>query len=184
MHGATEAMIGEAARSIIAQVEQPIQSELLVALGVFAEPLMAAERFVRLVTKERLMASDLISLLVEDVIEEKLAEKTAALEQQTAALEQQTAALKQQTAALKQQTAALVQENAALHQTLLGVVEETVLLRFPAVVPALLQQLRQVTDPAQLQRLHAAVLQASDQAAVEQLLAAFEDQNPSDLAAE
>jgi hypothetical protein len=73
MGGATEALVEQAARLLIEQVDPPIQSELLAALGIFAEPLIAIETFVRLVTKERLMTSDLITYLT--------TEKTAELEQ-------------------------------------------------------------------------------------------------------
>jgi hypothetical protein len=72
MGGATEALVEQAARLLIEHVDPPVQSELLAALGIFAEPLIAIEKFVRLVTKERLMTSDLITYLT--------MEKTAELE--------------------------------------------------------------------------------------------------------
>lgn len=53
------------------------QADLLSILSVFAEPLVAPEAFVAMVGKERLMASDLLSYLVE--------EKLAEIEQQHAA---------------------------------------------------------------------------------------------------
>lgn len=69
MHGATDAMITTAATSLIQQTQPPLQGELLTALGMFAEPLVSTDRFIRLVTKERLMSSDLLSVLMEDKVQ-------------------------------------------------------------------------------------------------------------------
>jgi hypothetical protein len=76
MHGATVELVEHAAQQIIAQVTSPMQGELLATLGIFAEPLMEPERFIRLVTRERLMSTDLIAYLTQ--------EKTAELEQKLA----------------------------------------------------------------------------------------------------
>lgn len=65
----------------------PTQGELLATLGIFAEPMMHIKRFIRLVTKERLMESELISYL--------LKEKTAELVEEKAVLEEKTAAWQQ-----------------------------------------------------------------------------------------
>ena len=70
MHGATEDLVEQAARSLIAEVAPPIQGELLAALGVFAEAVMPTEQFIQLITKERLMATDLISSLMQDKVAE------------------------------------------------------------------------------------------------------------------
>ncbi len=56
----------------------PQQADLLSILGVFAEPLINHERFVQIVGRERLMASDLLSYLMEEKLAEmqgKLADK-------------------------------------------------------------------------------------------------------------
>jgi hypothetical protein len=63
----------------------PQQADLLSILGVFAEPLIKHERFVRIVGREKLMASDLLSYLME----EKLAElKEGTLRQLQTTLEE------------------------------------------------------------------------------------------------
>lgn len=79
MHGATVALVEEAVRLITTHSLPPNQEELLAALGVFADPLIETDRFIRLVTKEKLMATDLISYLMQ--------EKTAEFEQERADLE-------------------------------------------------------------------------------------------------
>lgn len=89
MGGATSELVEHAAQTLIAEVAPPIQGELLAALGMLAEPLLDSRRFVQLVTKERLMATDLISYLVE--------EKTAELVQEKTALEEEFRHVLQQT---------------------------------------------------------------------------------------
>jgi hypothetical protein len=81
MQGASEALVEQAARTIIDAVAQPVQGELLAALGVFVEPLVATERFIRLVTRERLMSSSLISYLFKEELEEAREKKDAELRQ-------------------------------------------------------------------------------------------------------
>ncbi|NTV65155.1 MAG: hypothetical protein HGA65_16725 [Oscillochloris sp.] len=70
MHGATAALIEQAAQQLIARVAPPSQGELLAALGIFAEPILATERFIHLVSKERLMTTDLIAYLMQDKVAE------------------------------------------------------------------------------------------------------------------
>ena len=77
MRGATAELVEAAAQALIQATAQPVQGALLTTLGIFAEPLLSAERFIRLVTKERLMTSDLISYLLQDKVEEFAQEKTA-----------------------------------------------------------------------------------------------------------
>ncbi len=68
MAGATEALVEEAAQLLLHTTQPPIQADLLTALGVFAEPLFSAERFLHLITKERLMSSDLFQLVYQEQV--------------------------------------------------------------------------------------------------------------------
>jgi len=54
-------------------------------MGIFAEPLMETERFVRMVGRERLMTSDLITYLMEERFTEQERAHAAQLEQERAA---------------------------------------------------------------------------------------------------
>ncbi len=66
MRNANQQIVEEAAQAVLRQAPLPQQADLLVILGVFAEPFVAADRFVRLVGKELLMASDLVTYLMEE----------------------------------------------------------------------------------------------------------------------
>lgn len=71
MANANEALVEQAARVVAQQAPPEQQADLLVILGVFGEPFVSAERFVRLVGKEQLMASDLVSYLMEEQVAER-----------------------------------------------------------------------------------------------------------------
>jgi hypothetical protein len=71
MHNASEATVERAIEQVLQQAPPAQQSDLLVILGVFGEPFMATERFVRLVGKERLMTSDLVTYLMEEHVSER-----------------------------------------------------------------------------------------------------------------
>ncbi len=147
LKGATAEMIEQAAQQLLAGEPSPAQGDLLAALGIFAEPLFSTERFIRLVTKERLMSSDLISYLLEDKLAE-FAQREAALQ---TALEHQR-----------------------FIDTLQQMVEDAIIARFPAVTAITVRRLRTIREPQQLEQLHRDVLAAADLAAVEQLLTAAE----------
>jgi hypothetical protein len=147
LKGATAEMIEQAAQQLLASEPSPAQGDLLAALGIFAEPLFSTERFIRLVTKERLMSSDLISYLLEDKLAE-FAQREAALQ---TALEHQR-----------------------FIDTLQQMVEDAIIARFPAVTAITVRRLRTIREPQQLEQLHRDVLAAADLAAVEQLLTAAE----------
>lgn len=55
LKGATPELVQQAAQTLLADVPSPAQSDLLATLGIFAEPLFSTERFIRMVTKERLI---------------------------------------------------------------------------------------------------------------------------------
>jgi hypothetical protein len=71
MANATKGLVEQAVQLVLREAPPEQQADLLVILGVFGEPLIAAERFVRLVGKERLMASDLVSYLMEEQVTER-----------------------------------------------------------------------------------------------------------------
>jgi hypothetical protein len=143
MRNATESLVEQAITTVMNTAALPQQADLLSILGVFAEPLINHNRFVRIVGREKLMASDLLSYLME----EKLAELESA--QQTKIAELEATALRQL-------------------QTML---EEAVIARFPNAPIALVHDIRHVTDPQQLQQLNVAVIRADDLAAFERALA-------------
>jgi hypothetical protein len=58
-------------QAILHQAPPEQQADLLVILGVFGAPWIPAERFVRLVGKEQLMTSDLVSYLMEEQVAER-----------------------------------------------------------------------------------------------------------------
>jgi hypothetical protein len=148
MHGATAGLVEQVAQRLISEVAAPIQAELLAALGIFAEPLVDAERFIRLVTKERLMSSDLITVLTADLVEEK----DALLQEKDALAEQ------------------LRTRDIQHQQRLQQVIEDIIATRFPTAPIRITSQLRQIMNPDRLQSLiHVAAI-APDVATIEQAL--------------
>lgn len=80
MGGATPALVEEAGRAVLAQTEPSRQrADLLSILGVFAEPLLDANRFLQLMGREQLMASELMDLLMGYKIADMAAEREAEL---------------------------------------------------------------------------------------------------------
>jgi hypothetical protein len=197
MRGATSEMVETTAQSL-ARIQNPsTRGELLLALGTFAEPLFSKERFIRLVTKEQLMATDLISYLLEDKITEMRTELNAAYEdtlktlaRENAALQfaltEEKAALTEEKAALTEEKAALTEEKAALeakvHSLLQQVraqeqqaaikqmVADAIVVRFPYAPIVLSQKLQSITGVEALQQLHRAIIAAADVAEVERLI--------------
>ncbi|MCG8353677.1 MAG: hypothetical protein MI924_38425 [Chloroflexales bacterium] len=81
MRNADPDLVGQAITLLLQQAPAPQQADLLAILGVFAAPLINPARFIRMIGKEKLMSSDLLSTLVE----EKLAELRPQLEARLAA---------------------------------------------------------------------------------------------------
>jgi hypothetical protein len=71
MRNASSELVEQAVQVILQQAPLTQQADLLVILGVFGEPLIPGERFVRLVGKERLMTSDLVTYLMEEQVAER-----------------------------------------------------------------------------------------------------------------
>jgi predicted transposase YdaD len=82
MRGATAELVEQVVVQVLDQAPLTQQADLLSILGVFAEPLIALEAFVRLVGKEKLMASDLITYLVDEKVAEVVAEAVAEVERE------------------------------------------------------------------------------------------------------
>ncbi|NJO82165.1 MAG: hypothetical protein HC828_04730 [Blastochloris sp.] len=70
MRGATGDLVETAAQTLLRTTEPPLQGEVLAALGIFAEPIFPVDQCIRLVTKERLMSTDLITYLLQDTVTE------------------------------------------------------------------------------------------------------------------
>jgi len=81
MRNATAALVEQAVEQVLATAPAPQQADLLAILGVFAEPLVPVEQFVRRVGKERLMATDLIAYLVDEQVAEREARHVTELQQ-------------------------------------------------------------------------------------------------------
>jgi hypothetical protein len=171
MRGASAALVQRAVDTVLAQASLIQQADLLSILGVFAEPLLARETFVRMVGKEKLMASDLLSYLMEEKlaeIEQQRASERAEIEQQRAS---ERAEIEQQRAS---ERAEIEQQRIAeLAKALQEAAEDVIVVRFPNTPVGLVHNLQTITDPAQLKALRTAALTAPDQATVEQLLAAL-----------
>jgi hypothetical protein len=160
MPNATAEMVETAAQMVMQQAPREQQDNLLSILGVFSEPLVEVQRFVKLVGKERLMSSDLFDYLMKDREEELRGEYEAKLQQQETLLRQQ------------QETLLRQQQETLLRQELQQLLEDTLLVQFPDAPLALVRDIRQIQQPTELHRLIVAVQQAPDLAAVEQLLRA------------
>jgi hypothetical protein len=79
MRGATAALVEQVIVLLLDKAPLEQQADLLSILGVFAEPLIDSQAFVRLVGKEKLMASDLITYLVDEKVAELMEQKLAAV---------------------------------------------------------------------------------------------------------
>lgn len=141
MGGASGSLVEQAAQRLMQETRPPIQGELLAALGMLSETLLSTERFIRLITKERLMTSDLLSVLMHDKVQE---------------YEQREATLVQD----------FEQREATLYETLQQVIEDSLIARFPLAPARLLPLLRSIHDPTLLRYVHRTILDASDIASV------------------
>ncbi|MFP4436665.1 MAG: hypothetical protein ACLFVO_05415 [Chloroflexaceae bacterium] len=85
-------LVEQAARTLLTTAPPPQQADLPAILGVFAAPIMAPPRFIDLVTKGKLMSSDLIEYLAKDIIAEQEAKWQAREAKWQARLEAEQAA--------------------------------------------------------------------------------------------
>ena len=182
MAGATGALVERVAALVLEQgAAEPQRADLLTILGVFAEPLVGRDRFVRLIGREQLMASDLLSYLMEEKLaelEQERARERAALaaerarERAALAVAEQALAAERSIAeqALAAERAALKRQQLSLEQSFTRVVEEAVVARFPSIPAVLVSAIRRIHGTPRLEQLLQAVLDAPDQPGVEQLL--------------
>lgn len=70
MRGATAELVEQVVVQVLDQAPFTQQADLLSILGIFSEPLMDSASFVRMVGREKLMSSDLISYLVDEKVAE------------------------------------------------------------------------------------------------------------------
>jgi predicted transposase YdaD len=163
MRGATAELVEQAAQVVLAETPaDQRQADLLTILGILGEDLMDTARYVRLLGKERLMASKLISYLAEDLV----AERTAALQRQAA---EERAALQRQVA---EERAALQRQVAEERAALVEAITDAVAVRFPDAPIGPIAALGQLHDAERLRVTLRAVLRATDQREVEAALRA------------
>jgi len=143
MHGADVTLVEQAARTLLTAAPPPQQADLLTILGVFAAPIMAPARFIDLVTKEKLMSSDLIEYLAKDIIAEQEAKWQARLE---------------------------AEQSARLLHTERETLEALVSLRFPDAPMRLTNLIRKITDVTRFPALRADIPDVPDVATLEQRL--------------
>ncbi|HVA90453.1 MAG TPA: hypothetical protein VNL71_11495 [Chloroflexota bacterium] len=170
MAGATAELVEQVATQVLEHVAPGHQqADLLTILGVFAEPVMDTSRFVRMIGREKLMASDLISYLVDGAVAERTAELEKRAAERTAELEKRAT---EQTVELEKRAAERL-AGAVTEALVLGLrraVTDAITVRFPTTPIASVTVISDIRDPEQLQQLHHNVLRAPDQARVEQLL--------------
>jgi hypothetical protein len=154
MHGANVTLVEQAARTLLTAAPPPQQADLLTILGVFAAPIMAPPRFIDLVTKEKLMSSDLIEYLAKDIIAEQEAKHEAKWQEQEA----------------KWQARLEAEQTARLLQTERETLEALVSLRFPDAPMRLTNLIRKIADVPRLQALRADIPDLPDVATLEQRL--------------
>jgi predicted transposase YdaD len=172
MRGAEAQLVEQAARVILDRTDPDSrQADLLTILGVFAEPLVDPSQFVRMMGRERLMASDLIGYLIEermaDIERERAAEREALEQARAAEREALEQALRLMQEALEKAQLQLDQQP---RQTLMQAIDEVIAARYPAIPFALVNATRQIRDPESLRQLLHALLWARDQSAAEQAL--------------
>jgi hypothetical protein len=161
MRGADVTLVEQAARTLLTAAPPPQQADLLSILGVFAAPVMAPARFINLVTKEKLMSSDLIEYLAKDIIAEQEAKWQTRLETERQTLEARLKA---------EREARLETERAARLQTERETVTSMVSLRFPDAPMRLIHVIWRITDVSKLQALRAAIPDVPDLTTLEQQL--------------
>mgnify|MGYP005853775507 CR=1 FL=1 len=165
MRGATTALVTQAAHTVLHQAPAPQQADLLSILGVFAAPLLEPAAFIRLVTKEKLMSSELIEYLTRDIIAEQEAKWQARLDTERQALEAQRQVLALEA---ERQALALEAERQARLRTEQETLEAMVQLRFPEAPMRLSFLIRQIHAVERLQALRAQVPIVADLATLEQ----------------
>ncbi|HVC80579.1 MAG TPA: hypothetical protein VNL35_08795 [Chloroflexota bacterium] len=180
MAGADLALVEQAATLIFKHaVSRRERADLLTILGIFSAPIMESGRFVRMIGKEPLMASDLVSYLIEDTVNERVQKAVAEIQAESAArlaiaqealqreAEEHTRMLEEHTRVVEEHTRVVEERQREL---LARAVEDILVTRFPNTPVSLSATIRGIRDLDRLQDLHAALLRASDQQVAEHLL--------------
>jgi len=186
MAGADAPLVEQAATLILKQAASPRErADLLTILGIFSAPIIDSGQFVRMIGKEPLMASDLVSYLIEDTVNERVqkavAQRQAELQAESEAiyearLEAAQEALRREAAEHAREAAEHAREaaeharEAAERERFVHAVEDVLVARFPDTPVARAYVISTMRDLDQLRDLHAALLRAPDQQAAEQLL--------------
>ncbi len=183
MRGATGALVEQAARTVLTTAPPPQQADLLAILGVFAAPIMEPARFINLVTKEKLMSSDLIEYLAQDIIAEqdakwqtRLAAERETLEARLLAeretLEARVQAEHEARLHAEREVRMRIEREAQLTQlsTERETLEALIALRFPDAPMRLTNLIRKMTDVTRLQALRTSIPDVPDLATLEQQL--------------
>ena len=139
---------------IIARVPVPAQPDLLAALTLFAELLIAPARLVQLITKERMMQSELIRYLTDDIIAEReraFAERERAFVERIRVVETEAEARATAAAVDAEARAAEIDTTARLRaqQSVVRIIGT----RFPTAPGRLLAEVAQIPDLATVQDL-------------------------------
>jgi hypothetical protein len=164
MSNTSEQLVQQAIEIVRHQTPLPHQADLLNILGVFAEPLIDHERFIRIIGREKLMASDLISYLVEEKLSEIEAKLEAQFEAKYAQLEAQLEA-EAEKAQLEAERAtqkinALEQERTCVN--LQQALVESLVMRFQQVPAEVFNTIWKIHNPERLIRLSVEVVRATD----------------------
>ncbi|NJN66467.1 MAG: hypothetical protein HC884_07000 [Chloroflexaceae bacterium] len=155
MRHASAELVEQATTRVLQEAPVAQQADLLSILGAFAEPLIEPQRFVRMVGKEQLMSSDLLSYLMAEKEAEflkKEAELKGVLEAERARYEADQAEL---LAREKERTLSHLLE-------LQQILADTVVTRFPQAPLALVNDIHRVRNPVQLRVLISAALRAPE----------------------
>ncbi len=162
MGGADAALIEQTTRTLLQQSPPTQEAHLLAILGIFAAPILEPARFLRLVTKEKLMQSDLIKYLVQDEVAEIEAKLATERQARLVAEEARLAAEEARLAA--EQQARL----AAERETLAALVEA----RFPDAPVRVTNLIFRITEVEQLRALRLNLPTIPNLATLEQQLRA------------
>jgi len=160
MRQASAEMVEQATSRVLQQAPLEQQADLLSILGVFAEPLIDTQRLVRMIGKERLMHSDLLSYLMAEK-EAEFTKKEADLKSQ---YEKHAAELRAVLEAEQAELWAAKEKERTLSHLLelQQILADTVVTRFPQAPLALVNHIHRVQQPARLRDLISVALRAPD----------------------
>jgi len=189
MGGADAALMEQAAKVVLEGTPRgQVQADLLNVLGIFGEGLIGAERFGRLIGKERLMSSSLMEYLYKDKladVEREHAAERAKFERERDEREQRDREREQERQERQQREQEREreqrerererereQERALEQERVRQAAVEAVSALFPNAPIAVVMPLQEVRDTERLYQVLRAVLHAPDQAAAAEAIRA------------